>query len=178
MDELVAAINGRIKSLAITHELSSQRRWHGIPLTELVHRELAPYATAGNTQIDGPDVTLNVEAAQALAMVIHELATNAAKYGAISVKSGCVAVRWTLKANGHEESALCIEWEERGGPRVVPPTRSGLGASLICESISYELGGNVDHAYRPEGVRCKLEIPATWLSASKSTVRDIRWPAK
>jgi two-component sensor histidine kinase len=168
MDDFVAAINGRIKSLAITHELSSERRWQGIPLTELVHRELAPYTTAGNTQIDGPDVTLNVEAAQALAMVIHELATNAAKYGAISVKSGCVAVRWSLKANGHEESALCIEWEERGGPQVVPPTRSGLGTSLICESISYELGGYVDHVFRSDGVRCKLEIPGIWLKSGCS----------
>jgi two-component sensor histidine kinase len=167
MDELVAAINGRIKSLAITHELSSECRWQGIPLTELVRRELAPYADAGNTQIDGPDVTLNVEAAQTLAMVIHELATNAAKYGAISVKSGCVAVRWSLKANGQAPSALSIEWEERGGPRVVPPTRSGLGTSLICESISYELGGNVDHVYLSEGVRCELEIPATWLSPTQ-----------
>jgi len=122
--------------------------------------------TAGNTQIDGPDVTLTVEAAQALAMVIHELTTNAAKYGAISVKSGCVAVRWSLKANAHEERPLCIEWEEIGGPRVVPPTRSGLGTSLICQSISYELGGYVDHVFRSEGVRCKLEIPGIWLKSA------------
>jgi two-component sensor histidine kinase len=168
MDEFVAAINGRIKSLAVTHELSSERSWQGIPVAELVRRELAPYATADNTQIDGPDVTLNVDAAQVLAMVIHELTTNAAKYGAISVKSGCVAVRWSLRTDGHEEKTLCIEWEESGGPQVVPPTRSGLGTSLICESISYELGGNVEHLYRPEGVRCKLEIPETWLSSSKS----------
>src|SRR5262249_27137977 len=168
MDEFVAALNGRIKSMASTHDLLSDRRWQGVSLTELIRRELAPYAAAGNTQIDGPVVTLNVEAAQALAMVVHELATNAAKYGALSVKSGRIAVRWSLKATGHEESPLCIEWNESGGPKVVPPTEPGLGTSIICELIPHELGGNVEHVYRSEGVRCKLEFPVTRLSASIS----------
>jgi two-component sensor histidine kinase len=177
MDEFIAALSGRIKSMATTHELLSHGRWQGVPLTELIRGELAPYATAGNTQIDGPDVILNGQAAQALALVIHELATNAAKYGALSVKSGRVAVRWSLTANGHEEGPLCIEWEEGGGPQVLPSTRSGLGTGIINELIPYELGGNVEHVYRSEGVRCKVEIPATWLSASKSEYSNLWWPA-
>jgi two-component sensor histidine kinase len=166
MDEFMVAINGRINALAVAHDLSSQRRWQGIPLAELVRRELAPYATVGSTQIDGPGVALSVEAAQALAMVFHELATNAAKYGAISVKSGCVAVRWSLRHHGHEGSPLCIEWKESGGPWVAPPTVSGHGTSVISELIPFELGGKVDHLFRSEGVLCKLEIPADCLIAT------------
>jgi two-component sensor histidine kinase len=168
MNEFVAALNGRIKSMAIAHELLSHHHWQGIQLAELVRHELAPYATADNNRIDGPDVALNADAAQVLAMVLHELVTNAAKYGAISVKSGRVAVLWSLTPNGHAQSPLCIHWEESGGPQVVPPTRSGLGTGMICELIPYELGGNVEHMYRSEGIRCKLEIPAIWLNASKS----------
>jgi two-component sensor histidine kinase len=168
MDEFVAALSCRIKSMAITHELLSHRGWQRIPLAELVGHELAPYAVTGNTHIDGPDVALTPEAAQVLAMVIHELTTNAAKFGAISVESGRVAVRWGFLANGHAQRPLCIEWEESGGPQVLPPTRSGLGTSVVRELIPYELGGNVEHVYRLEGVRCRLEIPATWLSARQS----------
>jgi two-component sensor histidine kinase len=168
IDGFIAALNNRIKSMATTHELLSHRHWQCIPLAELMHRELEPYRITGNIQINGPDVALLPEAAQVLAMVVHELTTNAAKFGAISVKSGQVCVRWSYLANGHAERGLCIEWEEFGGPRVLPPTRSGLGASVIRELIPYELGGNVDLALRSEGVRCRLQIPATWLSASKS----------
>jgi two-component sensor histidine kinase len=75
-------------------------------------------------------------------------------------------VRWSFTADGHE-SPLRVEWEERDGPQVVAPIRSGLGTGIICELIPYELGGRVEHVYRSEGVRCKLKIPATWLSASK-----------
>jgi two-component sensor histidine kinase len=167
MDGFVAALNSRIKSMAITHDLLSHRGWQRIPVAELVGHELAPYGVSGNTQIDGPDVELTPEAAQVLAMVIHELATNAAKFGAISVDSGRVAVRWSFVANGHAERSLSIEWEESGGPQVLPPTRSGLGTSVVRELIPYELGGKVEHVYRSEGVRCKLEIPATWLSSCK-----------
>jgi two-component sensor histidine kinase len=167
MAEFVAALEGRIKSMASTHELLSTRRWQGIPLAELVRRELAPYTTTSNARIDGPDVVLSAEAGQALAMVFHELATNAAKFGAISANSGCISVRWSFRRNGHAESWLCIQWEESGGPPVVPPVRSGYGTIVVRELVPYELGGSVDLAYLPEGVRCKLRIPGHWLSASK-----------
>jgi two-component sensor histidine kinase len=99
-------------------------------------------------------------------MVVHELATNAAKYGALSAQEGCVCVRWQrLPANGSGE-ALQLDWQETGGPEVVAPTRTGYGASVIRDLIPYELGGTVDLRLPPEGVRCRLEIPATWLSAA------------
>jgi two-component sensor histidine kinase len=101
MAEFAEALNGRIKSMAMAQELLSRRRWQGIPLAELVCRELAPYATASNTRIDGPDIVVSAEAGQILAMVFHELVTNAAKFGAISVKSGRVFVRWSFSRNGH-----------------------------------------------------------------------------
>jgi PAS domain S-box-containing protein len=162
MADFVAALNGRIKSMASTHELLSSRHWDGIPLTELVRSELAPYANAGNTRIEGPDVVLRADAGQILAMVFHELATNAAKFGAISTKSGRVSVRWS----GGAESWLKIHWVESGGPPVVQPTRSGFGTSVIRELVPYELSGTVELAHLPEGLCCNLHVPAQWLSAS------------
>jgi two-component sensor histidine kinase len=152
--------------MAVTHELLSSRHWQGVPLAELVHRELAPYATAGNVRIDGPDIVLSAETGQILAMVLHELATNAAKFGAISAQSGRVSVCWSLARNGGAESVLKILWEESGGPRVVQPTRWGFGTSVVRELVPYELGGTVDLAYLPEGVSCDLHIPAQWLSGA------------
>jgi two-component sensor histidine kinase len=169
MAEFVTALDGRIKSMATTHELLSNRRWRGIPLEQLAHGVLAPYITANNVRVDGPDVVLSAEAGQTLAMVLHELATNAAKFGALSATTGCVSVRWSFRRDGHAESSLCIQWKESGGPRVVPPTRSGFGISVMRELIPYELGGTVDLMHLPEGVHCKLEIPADWISPSIST---------
>jgi PAS domain S-box-containing protein len=166
MAEFVCALDGRIKSMATTHELLSFRRWQGIPLADLVGRELAPYATASNTRIGGKEVVLSAEASQTLAMVFHELATNAAKFGALSAGTGQVSVRWSFRRNGHAESWLCIDWEESGGPKVVPPVRSGFGTSVVRELVPYELGGSVDLVHPPEGVRCELQIPAYWLSTS------------
>jgi two-component sensor histidine kinase len=139
-----------------------------------VRRELAPYATASNTHIDGPDVVLSAEAGRTLAMVFHELATNAAKFGAISVKSGRVSVRWSFRRNGHAESCLWIDWKESGGPHVVPPTRAGFGTTVVRELIPYELGGSIDLLHLPEGVHCRAEIPGHLLSTSISPEERIR----
>jgi PAS domain S-box-containing protein len=163
--EFITALDGRIRSMAITHELLSARHWQGIPLAELLHRELAPYAIASNTRVDGPDVVLRAEAGLTLAMVFHELATNSAKFGAISAKSGRVSVRWSFKHNGGAERWLSLRWEESGGPHVAQPTRLGHGTAVIRDLVPYELGGTSELAHLPEGVRCNLRIPAQWLSA-------------
>jgi len=164
MVDFVAALEGRIQSMAATHELLSHRRWQGIPLAQLVQRELAPYATDTNTRIDGADDILSADAGQAVAMVIHELATNAAKFGALSTAAGNVRVRWSQGQNGQSHGRLCIEWVESGGPKVMPNTRSGYGTSVIRDLIPYELGGTVDLVLAPDGVRCEIKIPTHWLS--------------
>ena len=161
--DFVAALDGRIRSMATAHELLSSHRWHGVSLTELVRRELAPYATRNNTEINGPDISLKPEAAQAMAMVLHELATNAAKYGALSTNNGHVSIRWDRHLNGDPRSHLVFEWQEIGGPPVVAIGKSSFGTSTIRGLIPYELGGTVDLVLAPEGVRCHLELPAEWL---------------
>jgi PAS domain S-box-containing protein len=163
IDGFADALEGRIRSMAITQELLSSRQWQGLSLAELVRREIAPYATQNNTEIDGPDVTLRAEAGQALAMVLHELATNAAKYGALSAKHGCVSVRWE-QLSGQSRSYLVLDWRETGGPAVFPRGNSGYGTSTIRDLLAYEFGARVDLVFAPEGVQCRLELPDNWLS--------------
>jgi len=157
MSHFVAALDGRIRSMAATHELLSARRWRGMPMAELVRREFAAYAGSNNTKIDGPEVVLSAEAGQAMGMVFHELVTNAAKYGALSTQSGHVSVRWYRKLNGSAQ--LVVIWQETGGPSVETPRKSGYGTGVVRHLIPYEFGGTVDFSFAPEGVRCRLEIP-------------------
>src|SRR5262245_42541116 len=117
--DFVMGLDHRIKSLASTHDLLSRRHWHDVPLAEIVRREFAPFAT-GNCETVGPNITLKAEATQAVAMVLHELTTNAAKYGAFSNPSGRVLVRWSWLQNG-EQPRLAIDWKETGGPSVNSP---------------------------------------------------------
>jgi len=168
MADFAAALDGRIQSMAGTHELLSGRRWRGIPLADLVERELAPHADGSNVAIEGPEVVLRAEVGQALAMVLHELATNAAKYGALSAQQGSVEVRWRCTAeNGPGNGfggTLVLDWVESGGPAVAAPPRAGYGTSIIRDLIPYEFGGTVDLELAPGGARCHLEIPAAWVS--------------
>jgi two-component sensor histidine kinase len=164
MADFATALDGRVQSMARTHELLSASRWQGISVAELVRRELAPYATTDNTEINGPEVLLRAEAAQVMAMVLHELATNAAKYGALSTQNGRVSIKWGQRSNGHSRSHLVLEWREVDGPTVVAPENSGFGTHTIRDLIPYELGGAVDLSLAPEGVHCRLELPADWLS--------------
>jgi PAS domain S-box-containing protein len=164
MDDFVVALDSRIQSMASTHELLSSSRWEGVPLRELVRRELAPYASNNNMRIKGPEVILKAEAAQTIASVLHELTTNAAKYGALSAREGRVLVRWRRAPNGQAPGPLVIEWLESGGPPVEVPSSCGFGRSVIIELVPYELGGEARLAFSPGGVECRLDIPARWLA--------------
>jgi two-component sensor histidine kinase len=99
-----------------------------------------------------------------MAMVLHELATNAAKYGALSNKNGRVSIRWDQRSNGRARSNLVLEWKEIGGPPVVEAGKPSYGTSTIRDLIPYEFGGTVDHTLDLEGVRCRIELPAHWFS--------------
>jgi len=164
MADFVAALDGRLRSMASTHELLSYRQWCGIPLAELLQRELAPYAASNNTEIGGPEVILTAEAGQAMAMTLHELVTNAAKHGALSTRAGRVSVRWYQPLNGSARDRLVIEWQETGGPSVEAPSKSGYGTGVIADLLPYELGGTVDLVFASDGVQCQLEIPAHWIT--------------
>jgi PAS domain S-box-containing protein len=169
MDEFLEVLEGRLLSLANTHALLSRSRWQGVSLAELVRSELAPCMKDGNTFMEGPDIVLAAEAAQPVAMVLHELATNATKYGALSNGHGRVSVSWE-----NTQDWLSLRWCEAGVPPIASAGPSGYGSSLIRDLIPYELGGSVDYALSPEGVRCRVAIPAKWLSNSKRSRRDRR----
>jgi PAS domain S-box-containing protein len=159
MENFVAALDGRIRSLGSTHELLSHRGWLGIPLSELVERELAPYATGSNAAIGGPEMMLCAEAGQTMGMVLHELVTNAAKYGALSVPSGRVSISWHLPLSGNARDRLVFSWRETGGPVIVTPSKPSYGMDVVRELIPYELGGAVEYVLSPEGARCQIDIP-------------------
>jgi PAS domain S-box-containing protein len=157
-EDFIETLDRRIHSMAYAHELLSRQRWQEVSLADLVNRELAPYTTAGNTVVEGPHVGLPAAETQAMAMVLHELATNAAKYGALSTPNGRVLVRWHSASNGGASAKLRLEWREDGGPPVTAPVQSGYGTSVIRDLIPYELGGTVELEFRLDGVRCTIEI--------------------
>ena len=164
MDEFLEVLDGRIYSMANAHALLSRSRWQGVNLADLVHCELAPCVGEGNAIVGGPKVILAAEATQSLAMVFHELVTNAAKYGALSRPSGHVAVRWRRQQpNGNSSGRLVVKWKEVGGPPVVAPIQSGYGTSVIQDLIPYELGGAVDLDFAARGLRCRIAIPLKWI---------------
>ncbi len=158
VDEFVKALDGRIQSIAAAHALLSQSRWFGVGLTDLVRRQLAPYTTDTNTTISGPEVMLTAAETQAVAMVIHELVTNAAKHGALSSPDGRVSVSWN-HTGADAAAILTITWRELGGPPIAAPVPSGYGLSLIRDLIPHELGGTVDLIFPSDGACCKIVIP-------------------
>jgi two-component sensor histidine kinase len=159
MDEFVQALDGRIQSMAAAHSLLSQSRWGGVGLTDLIRRQLEPYTTDANTQMGGPDVMLTSAETQAVAMVIHEVVTNAAKYGALSSPDGRVSVSWDRTGTDDVAAILTITWRELGGPPIAALVQSGYGSSLIRDLIPHELGGTVDLKFPSDGACCKIEIP-------------------
>jgi two-component sensor histidine kinase len=157
-DDFIRSLRGRIQSMAAAHTLLSESSWRSVDLAALISTELAPYTTGTNVKINGTDVVLTSAETQALAKVLHELATNAAKYGALSTPGGQVSVSWDRKRNGHAE-ILILEWRESGGPPVSSKVQSSYGTDLIRDLIPHELGGTVDLVFAAEGVNCRIEVP-------------------
>jgi PAS domain S-box-containing protein len=155
---------GRIAALGRAHQLLSEARWESADLRRLVEEELLAFSLgeAARVTMRGPDVALSPAAAQALAMALHELATNAAKYGALSAPAGRVSVSWTRRGRG----ALAIRWAETGGPLVARPSRRGLGTAMLARALSGPLGGKSRLDWRAEGLICDLELPASALDAA------------
>jgi two-component sensor histidine kinase/DNA-binding response OmpR family regulator len=154
--EFVAAVEGRIRALARAHTLLSQSRWQGAELSRLVEEELAPFR-AGDPRravASGPFVMLRSATAQTIALALHELATNAAKYGALSARSGRVSASWRLS-----DERLDLTWEESGGPRAAEPSAQGFGMRMIRATVERELSGEVRFEWRPAGLRCRIAIP-------------------
>jgi PAS domain S-box-containing protein len=152
----IKAVEGRIQALAQAHTLLSESRWQGADIGRLVAEEVAPYRNAdvARVSMNGPSVSLSPERSQSLALVLHELATNSAKYGALSVPEGALAIRWS-----HESDSLVVDWEETGGPPVKPPSAQGFGTKIMNASIKHQIGGNVAWDWRPSGLHCRLQIP-------------------
>jgi len=171
MPEFVTTVEGRIHALAATHNLLSATRWEGANLRQIVDEELAPYRTTGRDRVhtEGPPAMLLPATAQAVALALHELATNAAKYGALSVDSGRLSLTWAI---GKE--ALELEWLETGGPAAKPPSSLGFGLSIVRSSIEAQFRGGVAYDWRPEGLCCRLSIP----SAQIVTPEPAAQPAK
>jgi PAS domain S-box-containing protein len=159
IDDFVKTLSGRLQSMASAHALLSQSRWGGVGIADLIRDQLAPHATGTNVTIHGPNITLSAATSQALAMVIHELVTNAVKFGALSTPGGQVSISWEASPGGDGRADLAVEWREIGGPPVTKPTQSGYGSSLIRELIPYELGGAVQFAFDPDGVCCRMTLP-------------------
>jgi PAS domain S-box-containing protein len=156
-ETLKTVLMGRITALGRAHQLLSEARWEGADLRRLVEEELLAFSLgeAARVSIRGEDVALPPAAAQALAMALHELATNAAKYGALSMPTGQVVVSWTRDDRG----SLTIRWAETGGPRVSRPTRRGLGATMLARALGGALKGETRMDWRPEGLVCEMALP-------------------
>jgi two-component system CheB/CheR fusion protein len=159
--EFAVEVEGRVKAIAKAHSLLTQGGQGEMSLRAIVETELAPYDRGtGNLVIAGPEVALTPKAGLALAMAIHELASNAAKYGALSAISGRLTVVWeTLNPTGNR--ALRFAWTEIGGPSVEPPTRRGFGTTLIERTLNHEFDAEVSREFLTAGLRCTIAIPLT-----------------
>jgi two-component sensor histidine kinase/CheY-like chemotaxis protein len=158
--EFVDAVEGRILALSRMHSLLSENRWTKVDLERLVMEELVPFRSGekGLFTVDGPPLAITPGTAQSVAICVHELLTNALKYGALSTPAGAVSLTWKLHAD-----SFVLNWTESGGPSVQQPSRNGFGVRVIVANLE-SLGGSADFDWRPKGLCCQLTIPSSNLS--------------
>jgi PAS domain S-box-containing protein len=157
-EQYARAVEGRIAALARTQSILAEARWVGSDLRRILEGELAPFRGTQRVVLDGPPVSLPARSCQALAMAMHEMATNAVKHGALSSRGGTVAVAWQVEAPGGPP-ALALRWTESGGPAVLPPRRKGFGSRVLEATLREQLGGEIDLDWAPGGLRCTLRLP-------------------
>ena len=150
----IRSVEGRINALARVHTVLSLSSWQGAEIRKLIDEELAPYSTGDQIALSGPEVQLEPTTAQTVALALHELVTNSAKYGALSTLSGRLSVSWEDQAG-----LLKIIWVETGGPPVEKPVSRGFGTRSVIASIELQLGGQAEFDWRPEGLVCCLSVP-------------------
>ncbi|UDL89337.1 sensor histidine kinase [Mesorhizobium sp. PAMC28654] len=159
IEEARQAFGSRLLNLAQAHDVLTRESWAGADLTEIILDTVKPHAGGENRfRIDGPHVKLSPGAALAVSMALHELSTNAAKYGALSRDEGHVVIVWHLPGSGADRR-LNLSWTESGGPAVVTPKSKGFGSRLIERALASELGGEVRVSYGSSGVVCTIDAP-------------------
>ncbi len=160
LDDGGTRIESRLLALSRAHDVLTRENWHSADMQDIVKGAIAPYESTPGTRftISGPTCRLTPQRALALAMALHELATNAMKYGALSRDGGMVHITWDCTHDG-EGAAMAFDWRESGGPEVLPPTRRGFGSRLLERGLRNDLGGDVELAYAPQGVVFRATAP-------------------
>lgn len=156
------SLAGRIGAMSRAHGLLARGRWLGASLRQVVEDELAAYADPASFTCEGPDLKLSARAVQPISMLVHELATNAVKYGSLSMRGGHVDLRWTKRENDD----VVMLWQESGGPRIAAPEQSGFGSNLIQQIARNQLSGTVEEHWDPAGYRLQLILPEIVLQLS------------
>ena len=160
-DDFIQRFSERIQSLAASQDLLVEHDWKAVPLAELVHSQLSHFADliGARISLSGPPLSLAPAAAQSLGMALHELGTNAAKYGALSTEVGRVAIAWNVHAEGPTQPRFTLSWVEKGGPAVRAPERSGYGSTVTSSMVKWSVGGEVSVDYAPTGLVWRLSCP-------------------
>jgi len=163
VEEFENRFERRLQGLAASHDVLVRKNWQGAPLAELVRQQLVPFVEIQSSRFElvGPDIVVTADAAQAIGLAIHELATNAIKYGALSAPTGKVRISWMLDGNAGASSQLSLNWIEQGGPPATPPSRKGFGHVVIVDMIERSLNSKVAVEFAVEGLKWSVSMPAT-----------------
>jgi two-component sensor histidine kinase len=166
VETFLSQFGSRLQALAASHDLLVRESWHGASLGELIRSQLGGYLDGSTSQvsIDGPAIAIKPEAAQNLGLALHELAINAAKYGALSVPAGRVSITWN-RLEGAAGNAVELDWRERLGPKVKLRRKKGFGSMVIERNLARALDAKVDMDFDPDGLHCHILIPASQILA-------------
>ena len=171
MEEFESRFGKRLQGLAASHDVLVRNSWQGAPLGDLLRQQLMPFMDIQSSRVEltGPEIAVTAEATQAIGLAIHELATNAIKYGSLSVPDGRIKISWVFDSEPLASRGLLLKWVEHGGPRVVPPSRKGFGHLVIGEMIERSLNAKVTLEFAPRGLEWSVSIPAANLVTEAQT---------